>query len=393
MKRYVSVPDTVNIEHLGILISILSDHKSRMVIWNPSGFLILSVADIVMPYICMRSIKGAGTLHDEETLYLWTEQVLKEYPIAAEALSIVHNEPLKSVYKVKTGDRMLGLKQLDCHHYDRLFFSLSAYDHIYKMGGNIPYIVKTRSNDLVVQKGHHLFFLHEWLHGKKPDFSRDSHLLEAMKGLAKFHSSSKGHEIPLDLENASGHTELAKEYARIKATLQEWKDASKNISLPYHREYLKHADSILEICDIAIELLSNSYFTRYGHTEWTSSVLSPRSLESAIITEKGLHIVDLEDMGFLLPSDGIRKILGKHADNNNEWRWENISYLVNSYIGINPLDAYELYLLYIDLLFPHCFFYLVKNLFENNRPIRPSDISRMARLEHSKLNLLGFLYH
>ena len=65
-----------------------------------------------------------------------------------------------------------------------------------------------------------------------------------------------------------------------------------------------------------------------------------------------------------------------------------ITDFVECYTRINPLTYSEKELLYIDMLFPHRFFGLVKHLFQDKKPVRPSEIERMAKFEQEKVPLI-----
>jgi len=45
-------------------------------------------------------------------------------------------------------------------------------------------------------------------------------------------------------------------------------------------------------------------------------------------------------------------------------------------------------MLFIDMVFPHWFFGLVKNLFQKAKPVKSSEIEHIARLEMSKEKVL-----
>ena len=54
------------------------------------------------------------------------------------------------------------------------------------------------------------------------------------------------------------------------------------------------------------------------------------------------------------------------------------------YSNINKISEEEKKVLYIDLLFPHWFFGLVKNQYDKLKDIKAAEIERITRLELSK---------
>jgi spore coat protein I len=55
---------------------------------------------------------------------------------------------------------------------------------------------------------------------------------------------------------------------------------------------------------------------------------------------------------------------------------------------MSPLEKEALY---IDLVFPHWFFGLIKNMFQSGKALKPSEIERIVKLEQAKLTLLNSL--
>lgn len=63
--------------------------------------------------------------------------------------------------------------------------------------------------------------------------------------------------------------------------------------------------------------------------------------------------------------------------------------IVELYSEVNPLSSAEKNTVYIDLLFPHWFYGLVKNQFQGGKTLKASEIERIARLEEAKVPILN----
>ncbi len=328
-------------------------------------------------------------LESSSTLDKLALEVLKNYSIAPENISVIQGGNIKTVWKIKTKKGMLCLKRLK-QSFDKALFSTNAQNYIKECGGNVPSILRDNNGQLIVQHNDQLFVLYEWIHGKDLNFSNSSDLAAALEGLARFHISSKGYK---PLENARVSSKLGKwpeQYTSMKNRLAEWKNVSKNVSLPYHSAYLKHVDSILEIAEMALKYLDKSNYEKLVSPQSNLPVLCHQDFGkgNALLTENGVYVIDLDGVTFDLPVRDLRKIIGKQAEVKGQWDLEKINSIIASYTAINPMSGSEKELLYIDLLFPHWFFGLVKNLFQNKKPLKPSEIERISMLEQSKLKIL-----
>ncbi|MCX8130440.1 MAG: CotS family spore coat protein [Clostridia bacterium] len=328
-------------------------------------------------------------MDNKENLIKLADEVLKNYTISPENISVIQSGTIKTVWKVKAKEGMLCLKRLK-HTYDKALFSVNAQNYIKESGGNVPSVIKDKRGQLIVQHKDQLFVLYEWLHGKNLNFSNSSDLQAALRGLAKFHICSKGYRAPENSRISSKLNKWPEQYDSMKTRLTDWKEISKNISLPYHNAYLKHIDSVIEICNLASDHLSTSDYVRLVSPESKSPVLCHQDFGNgnAILTEMGVYVIDLDGITYDLPARDLRKIIGKQAENRNQWSIENINNVIECYSGVNHMSDADTDLLYIDLLYPHWFFGLVKNLFQNNKPLKPSEIERIAKLEQSKVDLL-----
>jgi spore coat protein I len=316
-------------------------------------------------------------------------EVLKNYTLVIYEVCTIQNKPSATVWKVKTQDGMLCLKRLK-QPYHKVLFYVNAQNHIKESGGNVPKIITDKNGELIVIHNNQLFFLCEWLHGKELNFANFSNLHASITSLAGFHASSKDCHPPVGFDTSFIMAKLMMQYNSMTESLSKWKEASKEIPLPYHMEFMKHIDSILVLSCIAKDLLLNFGNINFNALDSISPVLSLKnfSKEKIIFTEKGVFIIDLMGAIFDFPVKEIRRMIGKHAEVKRQWSTEDISLIVEYYESINPLTKVEKELLYIDLFYPHWFFSLVRNLFHKNKPVKPSDIEQIANLELSKANAI-----
>lgn len=334
-----------------------------------------------------------AALNSSNDLDRLSQEVLKYYDIKADTVSVIQGGSIKTVWKVMTRNGPVCLKRLK-QTYDKALFSTNAQIYIKNNGGKVPGILLSKKGEPVVQHNDQLFVMYEWIPGKSLDFNINDDLRPSIKGLAAFHIASKGYVPP---ENSRTSTKLSKwpeQYTSMKNRIQEWKEISKkNASSPAHSTYLKHIDSMTDITDLALYLLERSSYMKLTAPESASIVLCHQDFGkgNALQTDNGVYVLDLDGVTYDLPARDLRKIIGKRAENKNQWDSAGINNVLQAYTEINPLSSEEKEILYIDLAFPHWFFGLIKNMFQSNKALKPGEIERIANLEQSKLSLLNTL--
>lgn len=331
-----------------------------------------------------------GSEGSSRGLHKLAVEVLEQYGIEPENVSIVQHGAVKTLWKVKIADNLFCLKRLK-GSYGKVLFSVNAQIYIKSSGGNVPEVFPDKYGQHIVQHKNRLFVLHEWLHGKDVDFYSLTDIIPAIQGIAGFHTASKGY-TPTDESIASSRFgKWLREYNSMKKKLVSWKEiAQSRTDVPYFLAYLKYIDSILEISNLALKLIYKSSYKSLVSKSPGSIVLCPGNFGkgNAVITNDGVFVIDLDNSSFNFPMQDLRKTIGSYIEKKGRWGMSAITDFVECYTRINPLTHSEKELLYIDMLFPHRFFGLVKHLFQGKKPVRPSEIERMAKLEQAKVPLI-----
>lgn len=319
--------------------------------------------------------------------------VLKEYGIVPENIAVIQSGTIKTVWKLRTSGRTLCLKRLK-QTIDKAQFSVNAQIHIKNAGGLVPGIVKSARGQPIVEYNGQLFVLYEWINGADINFGNKADQKLAVQGLARFHIASRNYK-PDEVSRVS--TKLGKwpeQYRSMKDRMTAWKQiAQSNGSQQGYAAYLKFTDPVLSIAESALAHIAGSGYAELTRDGSGSIVLCHQDYGkgNAIATPSGIYVLDLDGVTFDLPARDLRKIIGKLAENKGQWQLSSINEITGWYSEINPLSANEKEVLYIDLLYPHWYFGLVKNLFQNNKQLKASEIERAARLEESKLSVLNAL--
>ncbi|MFL0269959.1 CotS family spore coat protein [Candidatus Clostridium radicumherbarum] len=317
------------------------------------------------------------------------KEVLKSYNINSNDISIIQSGTIKTVWKIKYNNSLLCLKRLR-QSYDKASFSVNAQIYIKSKGGNVPGILLTVDKKAILQYNDELFVLYEWMDGRELNFNNNSDLAYAIKGLAAFHLTSKGYTPDASYRISSKINKWPNQYESMGNKLKKWKEDAYNrkSSNPYF-SYIQTVDSMLVLSDNAQRLIAASHYNELSANN-ESQVLCHQDYGTgnALLGKNGVIILDLDGVTLDFPMRDLRKLIFKYEEPFGKWQSKMLSDIVDWYSEINPLSLEEKEILYIDLLFPHRFYGLVKNIFISEKPIKASDIERIAIFEESKLKLL-----
>ena len=171
-----------------------------------------------------------------------------------------------------------------------------------------------------------------------------------------------------------------------------WKEeAKKNPSNPSYKAYLEYIDNITALCQKSINDLQDSPYEALTSIQQHKSSLCHQDYGSgnAILSDKGVYVIDLDGVTYDLSARDLRKIIGKRAEKRGRWEIEDINRILGYYEKLNKLLPEEIEILKIDLLFPHWFFGTIKNMFSKNKMVKASEIIKIANLEKEKVEVLN----
>ena len=316
--------------------------------------------------------------------------VLREYDITPQSISIIQSGTIKTVWKVHTADKTLCLKRLK-QTLDKVLFSVNAQVYIKNSGGNVPGIIMNKQGKPIVQYNDQLFVVYEWLEGKDLNFSNNADLEIALKGLAVFHKASKGYQYPENARESMKFGRWPEQYTSMRNRFETWKDiALKNSADGSHKTYLKCVDSMIEVANLALELIAQSKYKSLAEPNSDLKVLCHQDYGkgNVISTPKGPIVLDLDSVTYDFSARDLRKIIGKLAVDKDTLNISKMNNILNWYSTENRLTEDEKKILYIDLLFPHWFHGLIKDQYIKNKPVSGSEIERVVRFEKAKVPLL-----
>ena len=319
--------------------------------------------------------------------------VLEQYDAPWTDIVLIQGGSIKTVWKIQSNKGSLCLKRLK-QSFDKALFSVNAQIYIKNSGGNVPGVIPNKKGEAITSFNDQLFVLYEWIAGHDLDFDKPADLKNALIGLARFHNFSKGYAPADESRISSKLGKWPEQYGSMLNKLSLWKEtARENIAQQNFSAYFNHTTAIIDIGRMALDEIKRSTYEELTSAGSNSIVLCHQDYGrgNALLTGKGVCIIDLDGVTFDLPIRDLRKIIGKKAENRNQWQMEAINEITGWYEESNPMSKEERKLLYIDLLFPHWYYGLVKNLFQAGKPVKASEIERIAKLELSKIPILKTL--
>lgn len=333
-------------------------------------------------------------IQNDTDLTQMAENVLADYGIAPGQIRVIQNKGLKTLWEVVSKGRRMCLKRLR-HSMDKAMFSVYAQIYICNNGGNVPEVFLNRENKAITQYMDYLFVLYEWIEGRDLNFGNASDLSLAMEGLARFHRASVGYRPPDEARTSSKLGRWPGQYLSMRDNMVKWKDLSMSkADQRGYRSYLKHVDPIIEMADIAIKALDASPYSSVTSIDNEQCPLCHQDYGkgNALLTEKGVFVLDLDGATYDLPARDLRKLIGKRMEDSG-WTDKGIaSQILGSYEKVNSLSKQQKEILKVDLMFPHWFFAEVKNLFKKNKPLEERKIERAAVMEQAKFPILEQLF-
>lgn len=332
-------------------------------------------------------------LNNAEDLEKLAVDILYFYDIIPDKIQIIQEGGIKTVWKIDCKNKPYCLKRLR-QPLDKALFSVYAQIYIKSNGGRVAEVILNKKGIGITEYNNQLFVLYEWVSGRNLNFNDPEDFCLSIQGLAEFHRASMGYN-PMDASITSSRIgKWLNECESMKNSLIEWKEAaSGNTASPQCITYLEVIDPIIKIADYAVDLIKHSSYDELVLKNKEYFVLNHQDYGkgNALLGENGVYVIDLDGVTYDFPTRDLRKIIGKQAEDRLNWDKTMIAWILGCYEKGFPLTPEVKKLLYIDLMFPYCFFGLVKNIFIKGKDEKLSKIQRVADLEMSKVSVLTSL--
>lgn len=318
-------------------------------------------------------------------------RVISCYDVKPDAVKVIQSGGIKTVWKIGTAKKNFCLKRLK-QAPEKALFTINAQNYMSCRGAKVPAVRRALNGNLFTVMNGELFVLYDWIEGRPINMDIKSHLAGAVRGIAEFHRDSAGYTPPPGCQVSSKLGRWPHHYESMLVRFKEWKEvARESRHQALSKVFLTYVDEFIGRGEKALELLKSS-----GYDETIQSLEKRKTLchqdygeGNALLTEKGIYVIDLDGVTYDLPCRDLRKIINKQMAGAGGWSQKNLSSIVKWYCEVNPLSQNLLRLLYIDLLFPHEFHDTAKNPYRKNKVISAEKLGQAVKLEQSKERVLA----
>ena len=325
-----------------------------------------------------------------ENLSKLAKQVISNYAIKPYSRKLIQYGGIKTVWKLYDKSGLYCLKRLR-HDPEKCLFSIEAQKFMFDKGANVPGIIENVFGKYFTEYKGQTFVLYNWLEGRHLKLKRKKNLKLLVKGLAGFHLASSGFHAEQGTLISTKLGRWPHQYSSMRDRLVRWKEtARKEASKKLSQVYLENADYFIDLAEKAMELLKES-----DYMKWVREVEKRKTLchqdygeSNALLTEKGIYVLDFDGVTYDLPVRDLRKIISKFMANREGWNEEVLRKVMRWYEAVNPLTAEQRRVLMIDLLFPHEFHNTAKNPFHKGKKISAKNLVLASAMDRQKVLLL-----
>jgi len=295
----------------------------------------------------------------------------KHYPhIKVNHIEIIQGGGIKTIWKIQSSVGTICLKRIR-KPLPIVNFTTAAQAYLAGKGALVANILPTRSGSLYFVHEGYALVLYSWIEGTDLDMERnEAHLRAGLRGLARFERESLGFQPPSDCEVYDKLGKWPLHYAKMIQELTDWKAVAEEESAEFYKTYAQVAVDMIAAARQALDLLRIS-----AYANWVASVepygyLSHQDYGkgNALQTERGVYILDLDNLTYDLPLRDLRKLITKRMEELGTWTAADVNTWISYFEEEMPLTDAQRRVLYIDLLFPHAFYGEVKNPFKKGDP-------------------------
>ncbi|TDT61519.1 CotS family spore coat protein [Fonticella tunisiensis] len=280
-------------------------------------------------------------------------EVLSHYSIIPEKV-----EKIRSVYKVKCGNRYYCLKKTK--NGDKKAKKGMYLVEYLKSNGfyNVAEYIKTEEGREYFKTQKNTYYLMEWIDGRECDVENFEELKTAVKMLAEFHIKSKG---------------FSPEGVRVESNIKNWpvmlqtckKDLDlfkhlierKKVQTSFDIDYYSYIEKFKSSMDTAIDLLKKSNYMIVSSRAKNEKCICHDSFYYQNILfdpNNNVYLIDLDstiyDIHVYDLAKFIRRILYKKI---YCWNFEIARKLIDVYCSVNPLSIEDYEILLAFIIFPH----------------------------------------
>jgi len=317
----------------------------------------------------------------------------EHYPrIRTTAAEVIQGGGIKTLWKLETSEGVLCLKRIR-KSIPIVEFTTAAQMYLWKNGALVAEIIPTKTGKLYfVHEGYGLV-LYRWIEGTDLEMEEhEEHLAEGLAGLGRFQRLTRGFVPPQGGETYDRMGVWPTHYAGMVAELKAWKQAASSVADPdeFSSLFLTGVDRAIRWGELAARLLERSCYARWVAEigEYGYMCHQDYGKGNALMTERGVYVLDLDNLAYDIPLRDVRKLIAKRMEKLGACGADELDRWVRVYTEQLPLTPEQLQILYIDLLFPHHYYSICKNVFAKGKPCEANKLLKSMQFEEGKLPVL-----
>lgn len=332
------------------------------------------------------------SLYDSsEDLALGLRLMEEQYPhILVMQIAVIQGGGIKTIWKMDTSEGVLCLKRIR-KSIPVVEFTSAVQVFLANKGALVARIVPTKEDErYFVHEGYGLI-LYRWIEGSDLDMERFAdHLEHGLRGLGRFHLQTAGFVPPEGYEVYDRMGVWPDHYARMLKDLRKWKQAAEEKPSDFNTVFLSVIDEVIGLGELAFSLLESSCYSNWVAEIGEHGYMCHQDYGkgNALLTEQGVYVLDLDNLAYDIPLRDVRKLIAKRMEELGAWDAAELSHGVSVYRAEFPLTEEQLRILYIDLLFPHHFHGIGKNVFNKGKAAEIKKLRQSYSIETAKLPLL-----
>lgn len=276
----------------------------------------------------------------------------------------------RAVYKVETDNGTKCLKKI-YYNESNLLFVYSAMEWLFRHGIGVPHLLPTSSGGRYVKYKNNLFILCDWIDGRKCDYDLDEDICTASQNLGKIHKESYGFK-PIEasymrIEDSDWYRTFNKRFLNLCQhynAASRYNDEFSGIYLQNFDYYFlraKHSVYLLNKIDVQ-ELSAPLRSNTICHLDYVNKNL--------IFTEnEKLYVIDFDKCRIDIPVHDLGTFLKRILKRKTtSWDFAILTMTLSNYQKERELCLVELIALYAYLEFPHKYWKISRDYY-NNRDV------------------------
>lgn len=305
-------------------------------------------------------------------------------------IEVIQDGEIKTIWKIETSAGIACLKRIR-KSIPIVKFTTAAQAYLSAKGALVADIIPTKDNQLFFIHEGYALVLYSWINGSDLEMEEvEEHAFLGIKGLAQFHKDSVGFVPPTDCDTYDRMGVWPDHYKKMLEEMKKWKVESTKQTNPFNLAYINIADEMIEMADQAVQLLQASCYSKWIKEigEYGYMCHQDYGKGNALQTEKGVYVLDLDNLTYDIPIRDVRKLITKRLEEIESWKLADLERLVSCYESVLPLTEEQRKIIYIDMLFPHNFYGTVKNPFKKGKVGEEKKLLKSYQIEMEKLPVL-----